>query len=170
VRQDSALRLGGALVLAGSLLGGCSVQALDTTGVRIDVVTDDTSLRPWLYELQWLDEERRLMTLKAPESGRLSDDPSATASIFIQLDPKAVGPRRVIARGLRDGAVISLGAARAEAIANKWTAVRVVTSLPSTVPDEDSDDIPDVVDNCPHGPDPCPHGDDGAAGDDGRND
>jgi hypothetical protein len=163
VTQDAAVRLAGALLVAGTL-GGCSVRALDTTGVRIDVVTDDPTLRPWLYELTWLDEERRLMTLTAPESGRLSDDPNATASIFIQLDPRAVGPRRVIARGLRDGAVITLGAARAEALANKWTAVRVVTSTPSKVGDQDRDDIPDVVDNCPGGPDPCPPRQDAGTG------
>jgi hypothetical protein len=162
VTQDAAVRLAGALVLVGSL-GGCSVNALDTTGVRIDVVTDDATLRPWLYELQWLDEERRLMTLKAPESGRLSQDPAATASIFIELDPRMVGPRRVIARGIREGEVISLGAARVEAVANKWAAVRVVTSVPSKVADEDGDDIPDVVDNCPGGPDPCAKGDAGGS-------
>jgi hypothetical protein len=163
VTQDAALRLAGVLVLAGALTG-CSVRALDTTGVRIDVVTDDAGLRPWLYELQWLDEERRLMTLKVPDSGRLSDDPSATASIFIQLEPREVGPRRVIARGLRDAGVISLGAARVDAVANKWIAVRVVTSAPGKVADEDGDDIPDVVDNCPGGPDPCTRGDGGEGG------
>jgi hypothetical protein len=153
--------VGAALVAAA--LAGCSVQALDTTGVRIDVVTDEPAvLRPWLYELQWLDDQRRLMTLKVPESGRLSDDPMATASIFIEVEPKQAGRRRVIARGLRDGIVISLGAARAEAVANKWTNVLVVTSVPGKIPDEDGDDIPDVVDNCPGGPDPCAPADAGA--------
>jgi hypothetical protein len=163
VTQDAALRLARALVMTAAL-GGCSVQALDTTGVRIDVVTDDPGLHPWLYELQWLDQERRLMTLKVPEDGRLSEDPSATASIFIQLDPKTVGPRRVIARGLREAGVITLGAARVDALANKWTAVRVVTSAPDKVADLDGDGTPDVVDNCPGAADPCAR-EDGGTGD-----
>jgi hypothetical protein len=150
-----ATLLGGALLA----LGGCSVKALDATGVRIDVTTDDPALRPWRYQLQWLDEDRRLLTATVPESGRLSEDPGASASIFIQLDPHQVGPRRVVARGLRDGALVSLGAVRVTALANKWTAVLLVTSQPSKVPDADGDEIPDVVDNCPATPDPCPHPD-----------
>jgi hypothetical protein len=137
-------------------LAGCSQQGLDATGVRIDIVTDDPALRPQLYQLAWLDEERRLMTVKVPEEGRLSEDPTATASVFIQLEPKAAGSRRVVARGIRDGALVSVGAERVQAEAGKWVPVLVVTSAPGKLSDADRDDIPDFIDNCPTDPDPCP--------------
>jgi hypothetical protein len=140
-------------------LGGCTSRQLGPTGVRVDLTTDDPALRPWFYQLQWLDDQRSIFTRKVPEDGRLSDDPKASASAFIHFDPGNPGPRRVVARGLRGGAVISLGAARAQAVSGTWTAVLVVTSAPDKVGDADGDDIPDIVDNCPTTPDPCSAGD-----------
>ena len=163
--RDSASLWGAALAL---LLAGCTTRGLGATGVRIDVTTEDPNLHPWYYQLQWLDAERALFTRKVPDDGRLSEDPAATASVFIQFEPAAAGPRRVVARGWRDGAVIAVGAARVDAVGGTWTSVRVVTSPPDKVADRDGDDIPDEVDNCPTTPDPCPTSD--AAIDDGAPD
>jgi hypothetical protein len=162
VTRESVSLWGAALTL---LLGACTTRQLGETGVRIDVVADDPNLRPWYYELQWLDADRALLTRKVPEDGRLSEDPAATASVFIQLEPAAAGPRRVVARGWRDGAVVAVGSARVEAVGGQWKSVRVVTSAPEKVADRDGDEIPDDVDNCPTTRDPCPATD--AAMDDG---
>jgi hypothetical protein len=156
-------------LLAAALLmaaPGCTQRELGATGVRVDVSTDDAQLRPWVYQLDWLDEERRLLQRTIPDDGRLADDSMVPAQVYIQVDPRDVGPRRVVARGLRDGHLISLGAARVTAVAGQWIGVTVTTSDPSKVADGDADGIPDEVDNCPAVPDPCQGGDGGSSSSD----
>ena len=143
-------------------LAGCGGDKLGATGVRLDLTTDDPALAPWRYEVLWLDDEGARRTFTVPDSGRLSDDPRAQASLFIEVDAATVGRRRVVARGVRDATVVSLGAATVVAQAGTWLTVSVVTSAPEKIANADGDDLPDAVDVCPTVRDPCPTGGDAA--------
>jgi hypothetical protein len=141
-----------------ALLGiaGCGAPPRGATGVELDLTTDDPDLHPWTYQVLWFDEVQQLLTLQVPDSGRLSDDPTAAASLFIELDPRTLGERRVVARGLRESGLVSLGAIRLTPMAARWMKVPLATSSPHKLMDSDGDGLPDLVDNCPQVRDPCP--------------
>jgi hypothetical protein len=170
VTHDAVCRLGRTAALAGAaiLLAACSSRGLGSTGVQIHLSTDEAGVHLNHYELWWLDETRRLLTTNVPDSGRLSDVPNAPAVVYISLAPEAVGPRRVVARGVGDdGGLLTVGAAKVTAVAGQWVVLEVVTSNASKVLDSDRDGIPDSVDGCPMVADPCPSssGDAAAAAD-----
>jgi hypothetical protein len=137
-------------------LAGCGAPPRGATGVELDLTTDDPDLHPWSYQVLWFDQVQQLLTLQVPDSGRLSDDPKAAASVFIELDPRTLGERRVVARGLRESGLVSLGALRLTPMAARWMKVPLATSSPQKLPDSDGDGLPDLVDNCPLERDPCP--------------
>jgi hypothetical protein len=146
-----SLRRALAVLLA---LGGCQPHMLGKTGVRVDLTADPIVPQPWHYQVVWLEGAGPGRTFDVPESGRLSV--GAPAILLVEVEPALAGPRRLVARGMRDHAVVSLGAARVTAAPDVWVGVTVVTTLPDQVSDGDRDGWPDTVDLCPRTADPCP--------------
>ncbi len=146
------------VVLAGCLSGlavACKSPA-GTTGARLRITSKDRGPLPSALEGDWFDSANILLRFYAPEGGEFKS-PRSSATITIEVDPAAVGQRRVIVRGLvggAGGAVVSEGAARLELIAGAWVDVEV-TLMEGRLEDRDWDGIPDIIDDCPLDSGPC---------------
>jgi hypothetical protein len=145
-------------VLVGTLaLAACRKDPLGTTGVQLDIRTEDPRLYASFFVLSWMDEQSQLFQVRVPEDeGTFIDQEQApTVSVFVALDPDGVGKRRVLVRGFRDGAILSEGAEALLPVRNVWVQLPLNMVAGGTLPDQDGDGLPDRVDNCPHERDPC---------------
>jgi hypothetical protein len=146
------------LVLSGTLaLCACRKDPLGSTGVQIDIRTEDSRLYASYFNMIWLDEQNQLFQVRVPEAedAFIDEEQAPAVSVFIALDPGKAGLRRVLVRGFRDGQIVSEGAARLEAAANYWEQLGLKMVALGSLPDQDGDGFPDSVDNCPRQPDPC---------------
>jgi hypothetical protein len=151
---SSAARTTGALLVLGTL-AGCGGNLLGSTGVQVDLVTRDPTLRAATYELAWFNLDRRLFLLGVPEEagGRLSEAQASALSIYIEIDPDRAGPRKVVARGLADDrkTVLSIAAARVPEVAvGAWPRIELVLQPAASLGDTDRDGLPDSIDECPN--------------------
>ena len=153
-RRPARHRLQPVLLLALVLgIAGCT-KTLGATGVELELVTDNDAFLASSYELRWFDADKFLFPLRVPETGRLDLNRSRRINVLIEIE-SAIGERRVLARGLRDGAVVSEAATRIKVDRGYWTLVTLTMGEPGTLLDEDSDGMPNAIDNCPRLPDPC---------------
>jgi hypothetical protein len=146
------------LVLVGTLaLHACRQDPLGSTGAQIDISTADSRLYASFFTMAWMDEQNHHFLVRVPEDeGTFIDQEQApVVSVFIALEPRRVGMRRVLARGYRDGVIVSEGAARLLTARNVWVQLPLKMVAGGTLPDQDGDGFPDAIDNCPRERDPC---------------
>jgi hypothetical protein len=113
----------------------------DRPGLTVTVVAGGDVPRPTTLAVSWLSArgtifQREKIAVSAGEN---------LASIFVELDGSDTSDRRVLVRGMGPGAATSIGALRIMAAAAGRTEV---LTLHATMPDADSDGIPDVIDDC----------------------
>jgi hypothetical protein len=146
------------LVLLGTLaLHACRQDPLGSTGAQIDISTSDSRLYASFFTMSWMDEQNQLFQVRVPEdeSMFIDQEQAPVVSVFIALEPRRVGMRRVLARGYRDGLIVSEGAARLLTARNVWVQLPLKMVAGGALPDQDSDGFPDAIDNCPRERDPC---------------
>jgi hypothetical protein len=146
------------VVLVGMLaLAACRKDSLGATGVQLDILTGDSRFFASYFMMTWLDDQKQLFQVRVPEAedAFIDEEQAPAVSVFIALDPRSAGMRRVLVRGYRDGQIISEGAARLLAARNVWVQLGLEMHAAGSLPDQDGDGFPDVVDNCPRERDPC---------------
>lgn len=154
--RPNSLILSGLLALA---LTGCQRDQLGTTGVQVDMLTDDARLYATSFMLTWLDERERLFDVRVPEQGTIDEVQAPAVSVFVALEPSRVGQRRILVRGYRDETnLVSWATARIATGPHVWLQLGVKMQPAATLPDKDGDTLPDPIDNCPTTFDPCSSG------------
>jgi hypothetical protein len=147
------------VLLLGTLaLTACRPDPLGSTGVQVDLITQDARLYATSFRLLWMDETRQLLDTRVPEQGIIDQAQAPAVSVFIALTADKIGMRRLLVLGFHDDTLISEGAARLFPAANYWSEIGVPMVALGVLPDSDGDGLPDAVDNCPHEHDPCGSG------------
>jgi hypothetical protein len=127
---------------------GCEPQ-VEPTAVFLKISAPPGARTPELLRVSWLDKERPLLrNERVPEKGTLAPGVTPLATVMFEVPaPVMPGERRVVVRAFEGETAVLWGGARANVVAGQWTPVRL--TLSATPVDEDHDDVPDVVDNCP---------------------
>jgi hypothetical protein len=126
-------------------------------GVTVDLEVEKEAFRPQFVKFHWMRPNRKPFEERLPESGDFpAGGQNPFASLFVQTVGPLHQPRGLVIRGFRDGKEVSgaiLGIPPSNAAQRR---LRVV--LAETLPDQDMNGVPDVVDdNCfgDTGPAPC---------------
>jgi hypothetical protein len=157
-----------AVAWAGVLLA----QACSPTyqsGVLLTVVSPGEA--PTWVEVLWLDGDRHLLLRRRfPDAGELPVAWASRFTLFIEMQPAQLGPRRVVIYGKVADRTVGQGMVHIDDLSGGRRDVEVVLG-PDRLADADEDGIPDELDVCPRYPafdGRCPDGPDGgAAGSDG---
>lgn len=128
-----------ALVLG---IAGCGRAPGD--GVLIQFSLEDEVYRPDYLLVSWLGREPAVRDRRVPSAGTIAVSPGALPTLFIEVGD-ARGERALIVQGMRGESVVTMGAMRVTVSGGRQT---VSLPLGPLLDDEDSDGLPDVIDDC----------------------
>jgi hypothetical protein len=118
-----------ALVLA-ACARGCG-DARDGPGVIIRLVANEGAPRPEYVRVEWkVPDSPAEMEFRLPRQGVLTSTGPDLGSIHVSLAAEKTGPREIVARGIRDGDVVSTAATRIA-----WGVRDVTLRLTASTPD-----------------------------------
>jgi hypothetical protein len=141
--------VGGWIAALGAVAAcGCEAQ-VERTAVFLKISAPAGAPTPELLRVSWFDKARPLLRdERVPEKGGLAPGATPLATVMLEVpEPVVAGERRVVVRGFEGARPVLWGGVRVQVVAGQWTPVRL--TLSATLVDEDHDEVPDVVDNCP---------------------
>lgn len=131
------------LLAVTSALIGCEEEA--KTAVLVRVLVDDELHRPEYLLIQWWSPDARARAIeRVPAVGYLPVEEAPLATVSVVLGNE-MGERRVVVKGMRNGMVVSMAAARVPWLPGERQ--RLSLTLGDVLPDGDTDGLPDVVDD-----------------------